>query len=90
MTCPHGFLDHAECRECDRHDELMSPDDMALELRAAGWREASWGWWMDPALGEEDIGFHRRLAHKRMRELARQAKAGTVNTPVVGQGEENG
>jgi hypothetical protein len=57
----------------------MTPDDMARELRAAGWIPMKRGFWCDPPRGV------RMRAAEALRELARQRETGTVNPPVVGE-----
>lgn len=67
----------------------MTPDDMARELRAAGWDLTAGGNWM--LLTDNSVrvipGIER--AHRAMqKELAQQRAQGTVTTPVVGQEEK--
>lgn len=65
----------------------MTPDDMARELRAAGWYqlEGRDGW-------RSTSPFCPTLplvsAHGLMKELAQQRERGTVTTPVVGEEAE--
>lgn len=64
----------------------MTPDDMAREMRAAGWEKTGPWHWSSPGDYYQDM--HLDEAHERMRELARTRAQGTVTTPVVGQEEE--
>lgn len=61
----------------------MTPDDMARELRTAGWERypGTTGWW--GPLGQYRWSTLR--AWERMKELAQQRAQGTVTTPVVGE-----
>lgn len=62
--------------------DSMNPDDMARELRAAGWNECPCGAWQAPG---EKYGRHY-LAREAHDELAREREAGTVNPPVLCEG----
>lgn len=64
----------------------MTPDDMARELRAAGWEEYAPGLWRH--WEERRFGGEAKHAYRTMKELAQQRAQGTVQTPVVGTEEK--
>lgn len=66
-----------------------NPDDMARELRAAGWvnhRGDMWG--HHTVRTERGCGLPTVYAYGRMKELAQQRERGTVTTPPAGQEEK--
>lgn len=67
----------------------MTPDDMARELRAAGWFERVGGLWLRPRRAGTWQGWHDPLltTDEAWKELARTRAQGTVTTPVVGEEE---
>jgi hypothetical protein len=84
VTCPHGLLDHAECRECEQANPIAA---MARELRAVGWAETPSGNWMHDS-GDRIRVIAPATAWRVAHELAQQREAGTVTQPVVGQEDE--
>lgn len=62
----------------------MTAEDMACELRAAGWEERSQSKRWSP----RDVAPHAPVPlEEAWKELAQQRAQGTVTTPVVGEEE---
>lgn len=63
----------------------MTFDDMARELRAAGWFQRYPERWLKPGTGAHDWYKPMLTTGEAWEELAQQRAQGAVNTPVVGR-----
>lgn len=66
----------------------MTPDDMARELRAAGWFERYPNGWVRPGVGVHEWYRPMLTTEDAWKELAQQRERGNVQTPVVGTEEK--